>query len=368
MSASSESERTLSKGRVGYVDIAKFLAILAVIYDHAQYYYPGLQHSNSYILLRVFVFSFYLQAFFFVTGIVDRENHGEPESWGKFLQKQFFSILIPYVAWAAILSASWNGSFVKGLLWGTQTSLSAGTDSILWFLPVLFWARIIYRGCMQAMYRVLGKESPVVLIAGALILGFAGWMLSGNGSNKVIWGLDIALMSAALMLLGRCLKPAMERLRSAALKWKLLTALVSLVLAVALAYANVPMTQDAAGILVFRKAVWMAHGYFGLHWLLFLASSTVSCVFVLTVAMLLEGSELLIRLGQNTLGFMLVHGRLYPLAVALIRPLLGGLPAVCSGVLLAGVNGILCIPVVWFINRFAPALLGKRAPKPKTEG
>lgn len=346
--------------RIGYVDIAKLIAILAVIYDHSQYYVTGFQHSNSFVLSRGFVFSFYLQIFFLAVGLIHRGERAQNESWVTFLKKQFFSIVIPYVSWAAILSGSWNGSFVKGVLWGTQTSLSAGTDSILWFLPALFWAKVIDRLTMQLIHRFIHNESPVVLAAFGLILGGCGALLAADGSNAMIWGIDIALMGAALIFLGRLLKPLLERIRQMPLKGKLSVAAIALVASLILAYANLSYAENAQGIYYLTKAVWMAHGYFGVHWILFLISSAVSGVFIMTVAMLLEPVEILSRLGRNTLGYMLVHGRLYPLAAWVVTPMLGFFPAIVVAVLVSVVNLALCVPTVAFVARFAPALLGIR--------
>lgn len=348
-----------SSDRVRYVDISKLIAILAIVFDHSQYYFPAIQYSASFNVIRVWLFSFFLQIFFVTAGIVDREDYlHNPLTWRACIKKWFTAILIPYFLWACILGTNLNVNFLKGILWGTQTSLSAiGVDSILWFFPVLFWTRLIYRLVMRTVFWIRGKKSVWLRLTACAMLTVLGSFLSDNGSNTIIWGLDIACVSAVLMLLGGLAVPSIEWLRHQKTNVKALILLVMLILSVVLAYVNMPIYVNDQGMVVYRASVWMAHGYFGVNIILFLASSIVSCAVILLLSMFLENCEKLAQLGQYTMGFMMTHGIGFRITSAILD--FQNIPRILLAAIATIVTVLICVPMVLFIKHFVPVLMGK---------
>lgn len=354
----------LNEGRKHDIDIAKMIAIFAVMLDHSQYYVGPVYASQYFMVFRILLFGFYLQIFFVTVGLVDREDYlTGTQSWKQFLQKLFTSLLVPYLVWSLILGTRTDIGFIKGLLWGTQTSLStAGTDSILWFLPVLFFSRIIYRAVMKLMFRFVHKQSVPFLLAAALILAASGSFLADGGKNTVIWGLDIALVCASLILIGRLLTPTLEWLRRQKWQKKLLLLAGLGVLTIITSFLNMPFDVNDTGLVIYRFSVWMAHSCFGANWFLFLVNSAISCLAVLTASMLLEKCTFLAYWGQYTLGFMLIHIKMYPLVanVLLLIPGFSSISSIPMAVIVTAAVTVSCIPVIAFIDHFIPELLGKK--------
>lgn len=358
-----ENVMRLSKNRISYIDIAKMIAIFAVMFDHSQYYVPQIQISCDFNIFRIWLFSFFLQIFFFVVGVVDKEiTTKKVVSWKRYLYKLFVSVLVPYILWSFILTTKYGTSFLGGVLWGTQTSLAeAGVDSILWFFPVFFTAKLLYRIVIRSMYRLRNEKSNLFILAVTIILALCGFTLAGNGQNRVIWGLDIAMIGASLSMLGQLSVPVVEWIRCRAWYTKLLLLLVLLPISVVVSYLNMPFGVSNDGSIVYYSTVWMAHSLFGKSILLFLLSSVVSCIMIMLVAMLLENCNFIAKMGRHTLGFMMLHGKMYPIVASILASISG--IATMNGCILALIAtcmvSVLCLPVIAFIAKFTPSLEGK---------
>lgn len=353
---------TLNDKRLGYIDIAKMIAIFAVMFEHSQYYVPGVQQDKAFLIFRIWVFGFFFQTFFFSAGIVDKQVG--KDSWKTFLSKLVSGIFVPYIAWCFIWGTHFDASFLKGIFWGTQTSIAgAGTDGLLWFFPVLIVARILYKACCTIMIRVLHKRSVFFLLASAIVLGAVGWSLADGGENRIWFGGDIAMVAAALMLVGQVLVGVVECLREGKWTVKLAALVICLIISVVSCYTNMPYYIDEAGIFGYKEVVIMAQGYFGWNGMLFMISSVSTCMVILIVAMYLEKIlPSMARWGQYSMGFMLMHGKLFPLAVTILTGLIG-INTQISPFLFALISTfivtVLCMPIIVAVNKFLPQLLGK---------
>ncbi len=184
----------MSKKRILYIDIARGLGMLSVIWGH-------IMHSGwSYNL----VYSFDIPLFFLLSGMVFRKE--KYNTLKDFLKHRAKTILLPYVIFSVITWIIWVAynyvmhenvdSYINPLL---QTFISQGSSGYLqhnfplWFVGCLMVVQIGY------FYLSKAKDSVNILIC--IVLAIIGrLMLIPNGFfdfTKLPWSIEAA-MSAML--------------------------------------------------------------------------------------------------------------------------------------------------------------------------
>lgn len=128
--------------RLDWVDIAKGIGILLVVAAHV--WTRG--------TARDFIYAFHMPLFFILSGYMSK-----PRGMGEFLPKQMRAMAVPYAAFLASLIAfdvgfeTWRGNHPVFQGWrdGLWRSLVGGSElrgpfTIFWFVPALFFARIVW--------------------------------------------------------------------------------------------------------------------------------------------------------------------------------------------------------------------------------
>lgn len=135
---------TQSSYRVHWIDIARGLGIILVLYGH-------LFVSTQY---NYFIFAFHMPLFFFISGLVFKRT---TNSFKSIVIKYFKQLLIPYYLFAAFTYAftlisqtagdvSFGGIAYQlyGILYGNGNNGMLGYNVVLWFLPCLFATKLIF--------------------------------------------------------------------------------------------------------------------------------------------------------------------------------------------------------------------------------
>lgn len=189
-----EKIKIKEKQRIEWLDCAKGLSIILVIYSH----------NNSF--LNQYIYTFHVHLFFFVSGIF----HNNKRTFTESIKKKFNTLIVPYYIWAILLYIFWffiirkqglNGSLnyspIKSLLGiitaqGGRNYMDWGLP--LWFVPCLFVVSFIYTSICQIRSFFLKYFILIVLpIIGFFIKDLFGWYF---------WSLDIALVVVAFYALG----------------------------------------------------------------------------------------------------------------------------------------------------------------------
>ncbi len=193
-----------SQSRLGYMDIAKGIAILAVIVGHVNT--PG-------ITARV-IYSFHLPLFFLVSGFFVKEYEVE-----KNFIKSCKGLLLPYgigvllEMMAAILQPISFGDkvwAVRQLFFDMLGGMCKSSPKFpwfdgtweLWFLPCLFVARNLFVVLMNLTDKI--KYKWIVRTALFLFLASIGHMMSVNSYYP--WGLEIAFVTLPFLYCGNVLR------------------------------------------------------------------------------------------------------------------------------------------------------------------
>jgi len=168
----------MEKKRIEWLDYAKGIGIILVIYGHT--YVPK--------LFNVWLCSFHMPLFFFLSGITFSSY--QKYSRQEFVTKKFKSLIIPYVIFATTLVV-WKfirivfegGSFISVAKAALGIILQIRTTSYgpgVWFLPTLFIAEII----VYYMINICKNKVASLLIVKLSIL--LDNFFSKNFKNKIV--------------------------------------------------------------------------------------------------------------------------------------------------------------------------------------
>lgn len=136
----------MKKDRIVWIDVAKAIAILAMIVGHV------VEYGNE---VRDLIFSFHMPMFFVLTGLTMKPVN----SWrdiGKQVKKDFMHIMLPCIIVEILnmlLSIVINGKeigseaviLLERLIWASAVDVYVyPAMGALWFLVVLFWTKLLF--------------------------------------------------------------------------------------------------------------------------------------------------------------------------------------------------------------------------------
>ena len=188
----------MNKKRYAYIDLAKALGMLAVIWGHI--------HTSGESF--VFVYAFDIPLFFFLSGMMFK-NEKYDTLW-KLVKNRAKTLLLPYVIFSIATWLVWVGynlvlhndvNYFAPLL---QTVIAQGSGGYLvhnvplWFVTCLFVVEVLYYFICK-----LPDIWSVLICAACAGLGY--WMLNNSLSfdfTKLPWNIESALSAILFYCLG----------------------------------------------------------------------------------------------------------------------------------------------------------------------
>ena len=162
---------TTTLKRFGYIDIAKGIGILMVVWAHILL--TGWTHKM--------IYAFHMPLFFLVSGMLFKKE--KYNSFGTFFMRRAKRLIVPYVIYSVVTWAIWAAfryvrhdevdSYIMPLL---QTFIAQGSgaffthNSALWFVPCLFLVELLYY-FISKLGRVWSIIVCFVLAAASFLLG-----------------------------------------------------------------------------------------------------------------------------------------------------------------------------------------------------
>ena len=349
--------------RLDYIDCAKFFGIFILFVEHTGNFvsFP----SGGYSQLKVWICSFHMALFFVVYGMVaSKKIPATLKDWFFFVERKIRALLIPYLLWCMIYAVDFGTDFFKGVIWGTNLSLSAArTNAVLWFLPAMFCGCLMYgfsvavEDCVTSSVRFKWAKSLLAIgeMLGAMVL--SAWLGKTDFVDRGFpFSFDVALSALALMLIGRCIVlPLMTQIR----KMKAVSMFVILCFCwfVGFIGAQYNAPDEPYPVTV------MALSLYGKSYLAFFLIATVNTIGMLCLCQLVK-NKLFVWLGKGSLVMMAGHYIVFPYTISLLKTMLAPYSGMAIyGLVFSGLNAILCmacfIPVLWLVNRYTPVLSGK---------
>lgn len=175
--------------RIIYIDMAKGLGMLTVIWGHIMLIGPT----------NIVIYAFHMPLFFFLSGMLfKKENY---TTVAEFIKKRIRTLLIPYVLFSIATWALWLcyniilGNTVKSYFMPLlQTILSQGSgeylihNSPLWFVTCLFIVEILFYFISKL------KECYKILIMSFACAIIGCFMIQNNSPFRYLpWSIDMAL-------------------------------------------------------------------------------------------------------------------------------------------------------------------------------
>lgn len=193
-----------TKERIHWIDVAKGLLIILVVYGHLDYfseYFAGTSAYNWKGATNFMFLPWYMPAFFIITGLCS--NFETPVF--AFVKKNFKSLMIPSFLIGSFI-CFWLDSFLsEGMsVWNIfaidyQHEVLVGGGGA-WFLSTLFLSKVVYRLLITKIH------SWILIIISCLLLMQIGIFLLIHQVGENIWCYQHALVALPFIALGSFLK------------------------------------------------------------------------------------------------------------------------------------------------------------------
>lgn len=345
--------------RIAYLDMARGIGMLLVVMGHVEYINLG---------LRQFITVFHMPLFFLISGILIWERQEEKTDYRVLIKKKLCSIMIPYAVFSMLsFIMETTRIVIKGLnewdivLRQLFQSLCLQGVSTLWFLPALCMSEFVFVGLRKKT-----SHRSTCIITGILIIGCSilnrfekefyqlhNESLGCNIFHEVSSMIIRNLFCVGFLCIGYYLgKVLFSRWKKS--KWNLLYVCIFAGMAVLLI--------KVAGIADLRYMVYSSL-------VLYIPGAVAGGLMILTGCRLLSElrvwriSDILKYFGKNSLIIMVTHMDFRVLYISILissrfqmmLPFKAGF-SICVVILVF----IIEIPIIWFINRYVPFVLGKR--------
>lgn len=226
LSGSSISMDTATPSRIDYIDVAKGIGLIAVVFGHLYTYRRG---------VSTIIFSFHMPLFFILSGYCfSPERITDFES---YLVRKVKSLLLPYAIFCLIGLAftfcipKWRRELTEFTL--VEVFFTTQPESLhvgqIWFLVCLFWVEIL----AYFVYKyILQKLHPVGVVIALGLLAWAAQAVSAVNRELFVYGrfpfkMDSALMAMVFYFTGYYIKRT--RLFEILVKRRLLQCLIFVV-------------------------------------------------------------------------------------------------------------------------------------------
>lgn len=257
------------KQRFDYIDIARGLGILMVVWAHIML--VGWTHRM--------IYAFHMPLFFFLSGMVF--NRGRYNGFKDFISHRAKRLFLPYAIYSVVTWAFWAtfryvrhddvDSFFMPLL---QTFIAQGSgafmvhNSALWFIPCLFLTEIIYYFVSR-----LGHLWSIVISFGLATLSFIlGYIFGDDYWFLLPWNADAALIALPFYAVGNLLIKSFsheELIKSAASHW-IYYLIASIVMMALLYWSATSFGECSMGSSSYQCSAWIfiPRAFLGIAWLI----------------------------------------------------------------------------------------------------
>lgn len=329
-----------SAKRIDWIDKLKAVAFFTVIVGHFEI------PSD----LKLWIYSFHMPLFFFITGMTFNIEKIHRTSFKDFLSRQAKRIIVPYF-WLQMFSIAI--AYMKNILiTGKETPIpeyllgilcsnaklvnSASLPSyyavLLFFVLMGLWISVkITKGKKPALFVLLSVLSLVSVVTQKVSLP---------------WHLNVVPTGMLLVFIGRLLMDAYlhneEKIRK-------LNKSIYIVICLVLFTVGYFLSDYNGRISLFRN-------FYGEEYLLFLVCSLITSTAFIMAVMLLPSSKLLSFIGQNTFFMLCLHFPLILVAEAIVTK------KYITHPLFICVGAVVCFALltlsVWIANKLCPYICG----------
>lgn len=338
--------------RLAWLDIAKYICIMAVMLEHLE---------STTDILGCFFSPFFVLCFFAVAGYTHRA--GQP--FGAFAIKKIKTLFVPWlifsvfdIAVSQLVSFSVHGSFITELGWNFLQIRGHGDQ--IWFVAALFMAFFSFWMFIEWYSRK--PSSPkrrFVFIIIALALFYADNYYSSHmdgallpwGTPALPWHIEYLFQGMFYMTLGYMFREQWEE------KFDKING-AAFCIAVFLVYSIIIYAP------YFIPVPEFIFGLFAIY-----ITPLVGIILVFAVSKMIPANRYMCYIGQNTLIYFALHGKIFSFIEGMLSRFAAPIySAILSSALLTNIFAVvftallslLLIIPAYIINRFFPFVLGRK--------
>lgn len=344
----------MNKNRIAWVDIVKYVCIMCVMHSHLE---------SSVEFMEVLYRPFFLNAFLFCSGYV----YHQERDFTAFLRKKTRQLLIPWLFFsvaniilAQILSFSEHGTLTEELFWNFLQIRGQGDG--VWFVAALFAAFIPFYFLIRWYEKQSGRMRMCLIVSVSLLMSIISRIYAIKMDPTLLpwndialpWHLEYIFVAMPFMVLGYIFRLHFEVL------------------------------FDRHNTKVFRWSIWgvflcsvllmsNTENYGFLNLVITYICHLSGVAAVISVCKIIPANRMILYIGQNTLIYFALHGKVYTLLQTLLKkgmPVLyhtilgNGIISVFFSVFLTAVLSLILIFPAYIINRWFPFAAGRRISKP----
>ncbi len=279
------------KERINWVDVARGIGVLLVIYGH------GLAATP----LRFIIYSFHMPLFFFLSGLVFHKRKNE--KYLTVLKKDFKRILIPYFIFAAISFTLWLSNIpfdrirwdlvlkqIVGIFYGSGNNGYLAINIVLWFLPCLFIVKQIFWFISRLEIKLI---IPILFLFSAL--GYSFYVFMPN--LKLPFGFESALTGVVFFGAGYLWNFMPEKITQIFKKYMLVFLAILITLTIIFSITNFSLYNHQVDLRLNR-----INNYF-----LFYLAAFSGIISIALISMKANKNKFLEYLGRNSLLLFVWH-------------------------------------------------------------
>lgn len=346
--------------RIPWVDYGKGLAIILVFWGHTVCPQP----------IRDFLYAFHMPLFYFLSGYV--YNIAHYASLRMLLWRKFRTLLVPGVILGIVCRVL---DYCNALATGTATDdphiMQRAIGLVLelrggsyWVIPWFFTSLFMVEVLAYLVFRLTRGRVAALLLIGFVssLIGYAYCIVVGK---TVPWAVETALTGLLFFLLGYVSCHAFAELFDRMTAGRML--LVWLAVTMFCSWAT--RTFDCTNLDIYANQ----YGSYPLYLMGAVAGILMAVTLCKSLALVAAKNvgRVLDYVGRNSLVFYCFN----QLALAVVLEILQtcglfrgelNLAWQSAGIIIVAIACCLCVPLVVFVNRFVPGVLGKRPIIPRS--
>jgi len=341
----------MNNKRVKWIDIAKGIGIILVVLGHSNWFFA---QATTTMFIQKYIYSFHMPLFFFLSGyLFIKEKY---PSFKAFFIKKVKTLLIPYfffsilsVLFIVILNLKNLDnliSFKTAIIQIFYLKSTVVWNEPLWFLVCLFVVEIIY-------YFLSKIKSKKIIVFILLLCSITGYSLSFIINYFILpWGVGIALIAIAFYGIGNFVR-GNETLNKITLP-------------------NVPVFIICLIISVviggFLNSIIVMYLYqFGNIFYLYIGAvaGIIACI---QLSQFISKQNIIIKLfeyyGKNSIVILCTHYFIFKILkrINVLNIIFENCISV-KGYAYAFITLVICIPIIFIMNKYFSFILGKKANK-----
>ncbi len=326
----------ISKNRINWIDQARGLSILLVVYAH------------NFPCLEKYIYTFHVPLFFIISGffhpIIQNSNS---------ILKRFKSVMVPYFLWSILLflfwvflgrffgeSANFDLSVIKNFIGvfysqGGREYMDWGIP--MWFLPALFLTFLFF----SLIQKIKFFFAQLTFLGVFIVVGF---ILPSIFNIHFLWSFDVALVALFFYSLGFYFKSYLINL---SLKKSWFFIIIFGIIHFALFSLN--------------SKVDMYRSIYGSE-ILFVVNGVSGTIFYLMLVKSVPIFKFLSYLGKSTIPILALHLRALTVIKFILLIVFGITVFNFSELqkfLITFIQIVMLIPIIYLINKYLPILNGK---------